>query len=196
MSAKPNKQYVSPTEYLAQERVAPFKSEYISGEMIAMAGASDRHEAIASNLSRDLGNALRGKPCRPRTTSNLRVRVRTSSFIYPDALVYCGDPVFDDTEYLDTLLNPTAIFEVLSRSTERFDRFDKSAWYEAIDSLMHYMFISQEIVRVELFTRQSNGDWLKHIGTSLDSKIFLPAISVELALSDLYEDTGIIVGLV
>jgi Uma2 family endonuclease len=116
-----NKQYVSPTEYLAQERVAPFKSEYISGEMIAMSGASKRYEAIATNLSRDLGDALRGTRRRPRTTSNLRVRIRTSSFIYPDALVYCGAPIFDDEEYLDTLLNPTAIFEVLSRSTERFD---------------------------------------------------------------------------
>lgn len=180
-----------PDEYLALDRAADEKSEYISGEMLAMAGGSDEHEAISTNLAGLLFAALRGKPCRPRATSNLRVRVRSTDYLYPDALVFCGKPEFTETDYLDTLTNPTVVFEILSRSMEHRDRFSKAAWYESIPSVQQYVYITQDRMRVEVFTRQPSGDWLKHIESGPEGVARISSIDVDIALSDLYEDSGV-----
>lgn len=112
------RQHMRSEQYLDLDRAAERKSEFISGEMVAMSGASHRHEYIASQLAGLLYNALKGKGCHPLSTSNMRVRVRQSDYIYPDALVVCGEPEFTDTDYLDTLLNPKVVlrFFLLRRS--------------------------------------------------------------------------------
>ena len=179
-----------PEQYLDLDRAAESKSEFISGEMVATSGASHRHEYIASQLAGILYNALRGKGCHPLSTSNMRVRVRQSDYIYPDALIVCGEPEFTDTDYLDTLLNPKAAFEILSPSTQRRDRIDKSAWYEAIPTIEHYVYISQDKVRVEVYTRQSDGAWLKRVVQSSSGDIQLSAIAVKLPVALLYEGSG------
>jgi len=192
MSAQPKHEFITPEEYLARDRAAKFKSEYFSGEMVAAPLVGFRHESIATNLAAELGRALRHKACRPRATSNLRVKVRSSGFVYPDALVFCGEPDLVDDGYLDTLKNPSVLLDVLSPSTELSDHPHKAAWYEAIPSVAHYVFIAQDKVRVEVYTRQENGDWMKHVESTLDGVMRLPAIGVEIALSDLYEDTGVV----
>jgi Uma2 family endonuclease len=187
MSALRLQPFVTPEEYLALERAADFKSEYFSGEMVAMSGASHRHETIAVNLTAEIRNALRGKPCKPKG-SNLRVRVRRTNYLYPDLTVICGEPQFADNEYLDTLLNPTAIFEILSESTESKDRGFKWRLYQQIPSLEQYVLIYQDTARIEVYTRHRDVDWLVHTEAGLTATIDLSAIGVTLALSDLYED--------
>ena len=191
MSAQPVQPFVTPEEYLAREREADFKSEYISGEMVAMSGASNRHETIVVNLTRELSNALRGAPCKPKG-GNLRVRVRSANYLYPDLTVVCGEPRFADREHLDTLLNPTAIFEILSESTEFKDRGIKWRLYQQIESLEHYVIVSQDTARVEIYSRHNDADWLVHTELGLDGDFSLPAIGVTLTLSDIYEDLTLV----
>jgi len=188
MSAQPQRPFVTPAEYLAIERAADYKSEYFAGEMFAMAGASDPHETIVVNLTREVSNELRGsKPCRPKG-GNLRVRVRLSNYLYPDMTIVCGKPDYDDDAYLDTLINPTVIFEILSESTEHKDRGIKWKLYQQIASLQHYVLISQEEPVVEVYTKTPDGDWLMHVERGMDGNLRLPAVDISLPLSGLYED--------
>ncbi|BDI28502.1 hypothetical protein CCAX7_005530 [Capsulimonas corticalis] len=170
--------------------MADFKSEYIAGEVLAMSGASGRHETIVVNLTRDLSNALRRKPCKPKG-GNLRVRVRSANFLYPDLTVVCGEPNYADGEYLDTLLNPSVIFEILSGSTESKDRGPKWRLYQQIESLEHYVIINQDMARVEIYTRHNDVDWLVHTEEGLSGAFSLSAIDVTLSLAELYEDVAL-----
>jgi Uma2 family endonuclease len=123
MSSQPTA-YLTPEQYLAIEREADHKSEYVDGEMVAMTGASRRHNLVAFNLTREISRQLRGRPCEGYA-SDMRVRVPSARlYTYPDVVVVCGDPLFEDG-YVDTLLNPTLIIEVLSESTELYDRGKK-----------------------------------------------------------------------
>ena len=187
MAAELQHPYVSPDDYLATERAAEYKSEYYAGEILAMSGASRRHEAIVVNLIAELRDSLRGQPCKPMG-GNLRVRVRRTHYLYPDLTVTCGNMEFADDELLDTLLNPTVIFEILSPSTESRDRSLKLRLYQQIESLRHYVLISQSTANVEVFTRQGGNDWLMHTDSGLESETALPAISVTIKLADLYDD--------
>src|SRR6266498_1001389 len=122
------KSYVSPEEYLRLERQSEYKSEYLNGEIFAMTGASRKHNLITTNISREISQQLKPRPCEVYAV-DMRVKVRaTGLYTYPDIAVVCGEPQFED-DYIDTLLNPTLLIEVLSQSTERYDRIAKSSYY-------------------------------------------------------------------
>src|SRR5437667_7846427 len=136
------KTHLSPEEYLALERKAPVRSEYLDGDMVAMSGGSREHNLIVTNIVRELSNQLKGRPCEVYP-SNMRVKVSaTGLYTYPDVVV-CGKPQFEDAN-VDTLTNPTLIAEVLSDSTEAYDREAKFGHYRKIDSLLEYLLVSQE----------------------------------------------------
>jgi len=185
MSSQP-KSTVTHEEYLAAERRGPQKHEYLDGEVFAMSGASFAHVSIVANLTGRLFGQLQGGPCRA-FSSDLRVKVsRTGLYTYPDVVVVCGEPQFDD-EHNDTLLNPRLIVEVLSPSTETYDRGKKFAHYRTLDSLAEYLLIAQDQARVEQFIRQSSGDWLLHEATQMEETVRLPSIESQFALSDVYD---------
>lgn len=146
-------------EYLAFERASTEKHEYSGGEIFAMSGGTSDHAAVAANILRELGNALFGRGCRVHT-SDMRVHIpETGKFVYPDASIVCGRPEFKD-ERQDTLTNPVLVVEVLSESTEAYDRGDKFAAYQTIPSLRHYVIAAQNKPRIEVYTRQADGGWL------------------------------------
>jgi Uma2 family endonuclease len=177
--------YMSPDEYLAVERGAEFKSEYIDGIMYAMAGASERHNAIVANLIISIGVQLRGRDCRVYP-SDLKIRVPNStSFLYPDVSVVCGDPISAD-EHKDVIINPWLIVEVLSESTAAFDRGRKFLRYQQINSLREYVLVDQNEPHVEKFERQPNDNWLYSKVAGIDEKIILTSIQCELSLKDVY----------
>ena len=157
MSSATKRQF-TPQEYLSLERKSPTRNEYFRGEIFAMAGTSREHSLIAVNLTRRIGNQLEDRPCEVYA-SDMRVLVdATGLYTYPDVVVVCGEPEFLDRE-VDTLLNPTVIFEVLSESTEAYDRGVKFGHYRRIPSLREYVLVSQDRMLVERYTRQGN-DWL------------------------------------
>ncbi|WP_433929890.1 Uma2 family endonuclease [Sorangium cellulosum] len=153
---------LSPAEYLAHERASEQKHEYANGEIFAMSGCTREHSLLAGNIQRELGNALLERACEVHT-SDMRVKITsTGRYVYPDASVVCGDPVFEDAE-VDTLLNPNVIVEVLSDPSEAYDRGDKFAQYRSVPSIMEYVLVSQKEVRIEHFQRQPDGRWLLSI---------------------------------
>jgi len=119
--------------------------------------------------------------------SDMRVKVTaTGLYTYPDVIVVCGEPKFED-EYVDTLLNPTVLVEVLSPSTERYDRIAKSSYYRTLDSLAEHLLVAQDEVRLEQYIKQPNGQWLLFESTSLEGVVELPSISCSLTLRDVYD---------
>ena len=180
-----SKPYLSPQQYLAIERAAEGRSEYLDGEMVAMTGGSRNHGLIAGNLVRELGTQLRDRPCEVYP-SDLRVQVSpTGLYTYPDVVVVCGEPRFEDGE-LDTLLNPTVIVEVLSPTTESYDRGRKFEHYRTLGSLAEYLLVAQEQPRIERFLRQGDGLWLFGDAAGLAAVLTLPSIGCELALAEVY----------
>jgi Uma2 family endonuclease len=178
--------YLSPEEYLAVERKAEYKSEYLDGVMYAMAGGSERHNLIAANIIIAIGVQLRDRPCRVYP-SDLKVRVPNSKrFFYPDISVVCGETKFADDER-DVILNPVLIVEVLSESTAAFDRGKKFLSYQQIDSLQEYLLVSQDEVIVERYIKQNNDTWLYTKAVGLGETITLPSIECEVALRDIYD---------
>lgn len=172
-------------EYLAIERRAEFRSEFHGGEMFAMAGASRRHNRIVTNLVSALDNQLRERPCNVYS-NDLRVKIpNTGLFTYPDLVVTCGEEMFADDEQ-DILLNPLVIIEVLSDSTEAYDRGKKFEHYQSIESLSTYMLVSQSSARVEQYVRREGGAWLYTEAHEDDSVVRLEAILCELRLEDVY----------
>jgi Uma2 family endonuclease len=146
-------------EYLAFERASDEKHEFADGEIFAMSGGKGPHSNVAAAFIRDFGVALLGRTCRVYT-SDMRIHIPSSGrFVYPDASVVCGRPQYKD-EQIDTLLNPRVIVEVLSSSTEAYDRGDKFANYRTLPSLMHYIMAAQDKPFVEVYTRQDDGSWL------------------------------------
>lgn len=171
-------------EYLAQERLASFKSEYLDGETFAMAGASLPHNRISVNTLALLRPQLEGRGC-DVFTSDLRIRVsQTGLYTYPDLVVVCGEPELLD-EQNDTLLNPKLIIEILSRSTEAYDRGQKFGHYRTIASLTDYVLISQERPLIEHFSR-SRGIWELRTAEGLEATLELPSIGCRLALAEVY----------
>lgn len=184
------KSYVSPEEYLRLERQAEYKSEYLNGEIFAMSGASREHNLVTGNIVGELNQQLRGKPGEAYASA-MRVKVTaTGPYTYPDVIVVCGEPKFED-EYVDTLLNPTLLVEVLSQSTERYDRIAKSSYYRTLDSLAEHMLVAQDEVRFEQYVKQANGQWLLFEYTSLDGIAKLQSINCSLALRDVYDKVSL-----
>jgi Uma2 family endonuclease len=181
----PPKTYLTPEQYLEIERKAEFKSEYYNGEMFAMPGASYAHIKIVAHAMRELGQQLRGRACEP-LSNDMRVRVTPSVYAYPDIVIVCGEPQFADDTF-DILLNPTVIIEVLSKSTEAYDRGLKSRKYRSLHSLSEYLMISSQQVSAELYTRRPDGHWLLTERESLEESIDLKSVDCHLLLADLYE---------
>ena len=176
----------SAAEYLAIERQAEYRSELCDGQIVAMAGGTERHAAICDNLLERVKARLRGGPCRPYSSS-LRVKIEaTGNYVYPDLSVVCGERRFED-EKRDTLLNPRLVIEVLSPSTERRDRGWKFRNYQLIPSFEEYLLVSQDEPRVERFVRQDSG-WLMTATSGLDSTLRLESLDCELPLAEIYED--------
>ncbi|MBA3533333.1 MAG: Uma2 family endonuclease [Ardenticatenales bacterium] len=185
MSSQP-KSYLPPQEYLALERKAEFRSEYFKGELYAMTGASREHNLIVGNTLVALHGQLRGRPCEVYA-SDMRVKVSaTGLYTYPDVVVVCGEAKFED-EQVDTLLNPTLIIEVLSKSTERYDRGAKFEQYRTLDSLTDYILIAQDKHLIEHFSHQENKQWLFTIANSLQDSIYIASIECDLVLETVYE---------
>lgn len=177
--------YYTPEEYLTLERKADCKSEYVDGQVIAMAGASRIHNLLAGNFYREVSQQLRGRPCEAYI-NDMRVKVsRTGLYTYPDVVVVCGEIHFEDVDN-DTLLNPTVIAEVLSPSTEAYDRGEKFAHYRRLESLQEYLLIAQDKVRIEHYVRQG-AQWLLSEASTLDEVVHLAAIGCDIALRDVYD---------
>ena len=176
----------TPEEYLELERRSNYKSEELDGQIYAMSGGSPEHSIIANNVGAELRAQLKGRPC---TTFNSDMKVRTSPaglFAYPDVTVACGELRFHDA-HRDLLTNPIVIVEVLSSSTEAYDRGEKFLNYQAIASLQTYVLIAQHQARVEQFVRQPNGDWLYSPVTGRDQSFHIASIDCTLALSEIYD---------
>jgi Uma2 family endonuclease len=185
MSSQPTT-YLTPEEYLAMERKAEYKNEYIDGEIVAMTGASRKHNLIAVNIAREISQQLRGRPCETYS-SDMRVRVPSARlYTYPDIVVACGEPQFED-DYVDTLLNPTLIIEVLSESTELYDRGKKFGFYRTIESLAEYLLIAQDERQIEQFVRQSDERWLLSEHRSPEATVELASIQCFLELREVYD---------
>lgn len=177
--------FVSPEEYLEMERAALYKSEYFSGQMWAMSGVSRRHDRLAVNLTVALGNALRGTACQ-QFTSDMRVHVEGLLFTYPDQSIVCGEAEFLDTG-VDTLANPTVLFEVLSPSTENYDRNAKFGKYRRLSSLREYVLLHQDEPLAERFGREGDLWPPPYEYRGWDAVLELESVGVSLPLSLLYE---------
>ena len=175
----------SPTDYLELERLSPIKHEYLQGQVIAMAGASKAHVLLTGNLSALLVNHLRGQACLVYA-SDMKVRLPSLNiFYYPDLAVTC-DPR-DRSSSEDFILHPKLIIEVLSDSTEVFDRGDKFADYKAIAELEEYVLIHQKQVLIEQFQRKSSNLWLPTICHAQDT-FYLNSINFSCAVDAIYEN--------
>lgn len=180
----------SEAEYLALDRAAEFKSEYHDGVVVAFAGASRQHVSIVGNLTYLLVGQLRGKPCRPYAVE-LRVKIPTANaYVYPDLSVVCGEPAFEDAD-LDTLLNPTAIFEVLSPSTELMDRNRKFDYYSSLATVTDYLLVSQDEAKIAHYSRQPGETWLLTVARGLDSQVIVQSIACSLPLAEVYYDVDV-----
>lgn len=178
--------FLTPEEYLEHERKAEYKSEYLRGEVFAMAGASPRHALIVTNLVRELSQALRSRSCNVYS-SDLRVRVSpTGLYTYPDVVVVCGAAEFADDQD-DTLTNPTLIVEVLSESTQNYDRGQKFQHYRTLPSLQEYLTVSQDAVHIEQWTRQPDGRWLLTESGDPAAELALESVGVRIGISTFYE---------
>lgn len=172
-------------EYLAFERASDTKHEYLDGRVYAMAGASLKHGRIIKNTSGRLFTRLLGGPCEA-ITNDLRVRISATGLnTYPDIVVLCGEPQLTD-DYLDTLLNPTVLIEVLSPSTAYNDRGMKWYHYQHIESLQEFVMIAQDAPRIEHYVRQEDGRWIFAAVIGLESVIEFSSLGCKLTLAEIY----------
>jgi Uma2 family endonuclease len=175
----------TPEQYLALEREAETKSEYFDGEIFAMSGASRQHNLISVNVIAELRAQLKGRPCEVYG-SDMRVKVDpTGLYTYPDVVV-CGEVRLED-EHLDTLLNPTVLIEVLSPTTEAYDRGKKFAHYRRLDSLTDYLLIAQDQPRIEHYARQADQKWVLSEASELCASLPLTSLGCTLALAEVYD---------
>lgn len=176
--------YITPEAYLASERRAKVKSEYIHGEIFAMSGASLAHTLITLDTVTELNIQLRGSPCKV-VTNDMRVRTGPKGpYFYPDVVVFCGTPQFEDNVF-DTLLNPVLIAEVFSPSTEVYDRGEKFAHYQELASLREYLLVSQDRIHVEHF-RLIETQWVGKSFHASEDVLLLDSIECKLPLQDIY----------
>lgn len=178
--------FLTPEQYLEIERKAERKSEYYNGKMFAMAGAKAAHNLLVTNIVAELRERLRSSPWRVYP-SDMRVRLKpTGLYTYPDVVAVCREAVFLDDQ-TDTLLNPALLVEVLSPSTEAYDRGRKFDQYKSIESLREYLLVASDRVHADLYIRQPDGRWLLSSADSPESSLTLESVGAELTLADLYE---------
>jgi Uma2 family endonuclease len=184
------KPFLTPEEYLEIEREAETRSEYLDGEMFAMSGGSREHNLIGTNLVRELSLQLKRRPCEVYSNDQ-RVRVpETGLYTYPDIVVICGEPLFED-EAVDTLLNPLLIVEVLSPTTEAYDRGKKFEGYRTIPTLTEYVLVSQHKPQVEQYLRQDGQHWQFTATSGRERSVSLASIQCELALAEIYDKVAL-----
>ncbi len=180
-------------EYLAFEREALEKHEYIDGEIVplheqreitAMAGASRRHNLISGNFFGEIRNQLKGKSCEIYP-NDMRVRMSANRYSYPDVVVVCGEPQFADDEF-DVLLNPTVLVEVLSSSTRFRDKTEKLEDFRKLESLKECLLIEQDKIFIEHYIKQTPNQWLLRIYENAEEKVNLESIGCEISVSDIY----------
>ncbi len=184
MSAVPKPIY-NADQYLALEEGAEYRSQFYFGEIFAMAGASRRHNLASGNVLASVHSQLKGRSCEVYQ-NDMRVKVLPDFYTYPDIVIVCGEPEIEKRNG-DNLLNPTVLIEVLSPSTEKFDRGDKFRFYRLMPSLKEYVLVSQDRVNVEHFYRQEDNSWLF---TSLDDEgdvLELPSVSCSVSVKDIYD---------
>jgi Uma2 family endonuclease len=186
----PKYNYISRDEYLAMERAADEKHEYYDGYVEVMSGASLAHNDIAMNIYSRIGSFLEGKECR-LLPSEMRVSTpNRDTYIYPDASIVCGKPELEDDQF-DTLLNPSVVFEILSRSTQKNDTGYKLLYYKNIPALKEYIMIDSRKRFVQVVRRQRDGAWRFEDITSTDSRLIIETIQLIISLDDLYRNTGL-----
>ncbi|NJO18382.1 MAG: Uma2 family endonuclease [Thioploca sp.] len=182
----PAQRHLTSLEYLEWERCQESKHEYFNGDIFAMTGASRKHNLITANLLAGLYTRLRHKPCEIYS-SDMRVKVSlTGLYTYPDIVVVCGEPQFEDA-ILDTLLNPILIVEVLSHSTENYDRGKKFGHYRRLPSLQEYLLVAQDQCQVEHYVRQPDEAWLLREYKHPEDLLQFIALNCELSLAEIYE---------
>ena len=190
MATRAAQTYLTPEEYITLERKAipdaeAVRSEYINGEIINMPGASFAHNLITNNISGELRARLKGSQYAV-FANDMRISIPTArSYFYPDVGVVCEEPRFED-DVFDTLLNPIVIVEVLSPSTEAYDRGEKFAYYRQITPLQEYILVSQDQIRIEHYYRQER-QWIFTDFEKHDEILLLPSIQCELPLQEIYE---------
>ncbi len=186
MKSEEQQQRISEAQYLQLERSSATKSQYWRGEIFAMAGASRKHNLIVANLIRELGSRLKNRPCRVYP-SDMRLKIEaTGLYTYPDVTVVCGEELFAD-EKMDTLLNPLVIVEVLSDSTERYDRGEKFGHYRRIESLREYLLIAQHQEKMERFFKNEQGLWTLTETDEEHSEIQLECLGCALSTAEIYD---------
>ncbi len=184
MSTVPHKHYTE-AEYLAVERTLETKHEFFRGEMFAMSGASRQHNRITVNLAAMLHSEFEKRKCEVYI-ADMRVKIpHTGLYTYPDCVITCESPQFED-EVLDTLLNPQVVIEVLSDSTEKYDRGKKFEHYRRIPSLKEYVLISQDHPHIERFVLNEAGHWVLSDATGLEATLELPTVECRLPLAEVY----------
>ncbi len=185
MSAIAKKKKLTEDEYLVIEREAEFKSEFYDGEMFAMAGASRRHNDLQINLIAELHARLKGGKCRVYG-SDLRVKVkRTGLYTYPDVVIAC-DPEIEKKLGVETLLNPRVIFEILSKTTEGYDRGTKFQQFQRLPSVKEYVLVSQDRMVVERYVRRPDGTWVLKTFDDPSGQFSLATVKVRIPLADIY----------
>ncbi|MCP4695496.1 MAG: Uma2 family endonuclease [Gammaproteobacteria bacterium] len=177
---------ITPEEYLAAERLSEVRHEFFDGEIFAMAGAARKHNRISSNLVRHIGNQLSGKPCGVYSSDMKVKRESSRKYFYPDVVVSCEKEEFEDEEE-DVLLNPILIIEILSDSTEAYDRGAKFFHYQQISSFVEYILVSQKSCHVEKFVRQPDNRWVYSEFHNMADKVTLNSIECVINLQDVYD---------
>ncbi|TCD25148.1 Uma2 family endonuclease [Pedobacter psychrodurus] len=173
-------------EYLEMEKASTVKHEYFQGEVFAMSGAGDNHNNIFSNVFIEIGNKLKGKPCRPYGSDKRMNIPENTLFTYPDISIYCNGLTHTDIDE-DTSILPTVIIEILSPSTKNYDRGKKFNLYKDIPSLKEYIMIDSESVSVEAFYVNENKNWAFKDHKEITDVITFVSMGFDLALTDIYE---------
>lgn len=186
MTAVPQTNSMTLEEYFRLEEQSEIRHEYYRSEVFAMAGASREHNRIAIDLLTALNISLQGGPCEV-FDSDMRVKVsETGLYTYPDISVTCGDSQFDENAPLDTLLNPIVLVEVLSESTEAYDRGGKAQQYRQISSLREYVLVSQNEPRIEVQRWQDDGPWTISDYAGVDAILELPSLDCAIPFAEIY----------
>ena len=178
-------------EYFEIERAADFKSEFFEGEMFAMAGGTPQHSLIATNLAREFGNRLKAGRC-VAYNADLRVKVEATGLCtYPDLSVICGElRLAGGTD--DTVVNPVVLVEVLSDSTEGYDRGKKFEHYRQIPTLLEYLLVSQREPRLEQFVRQADGRWLLNEASGMEKHLEVPSLRISISLAEIFANINFV----
>ena len=180
------KELLSDAEYLRIEREAFEKSEFINGRVVAMAGASENHNVISSNVFGEIWARTKNSQCRP-FSSDMRVKAKKGNYYYPDIVVVCGERKFEDNKK-DVLLNPKVIIEVLSKSTKLKDRNEKLDSYMSLEDLTDYALIEQDTMRIEHFIKINEKEWKVYLLTEKAENLVLESINCEISLEEIYRE--------